>query len=78
MSGTVKLLSHEANFANGGKVSLILNYADPSTDELFLFENLDQMEECALERPFVPRSVWEEMVEMLAETTAVHNPKFLS
>lgn len=68
---------YEPNFVDGGKVSLLVKHPDRSKDELLVFEDLDDMEACAIARPYIPLATWETVSAMYMETQAQHNPKHI-
>lgn len=66
---------YEEQFIEGGKIGLLLKHPDSSRDEVLTFENFDDMEACAIARPYIPRSIWEKLCTMMEETMAFHDPK---
>jgi len=54
------------------RIGLIVEYSDSSLDEYLTFNNLDDMETCALARPYIPRSEWELLIKMLHLSKAYH------
>jgi hypothetical protein len=65
-------IEYEEYFIEGGKVGLIVKYAESSRNEYLLFKNLEDIESCALARPHIPQSMLETIFAMMEETMAHH------
>ena len=73
--GNTKLVGHEVDFVDGGKVGLLLKHSDISKSEYLTFNNLHEMKACALARPYIPLDLWGTLCTMMIETTAFHGAK---
>lgn len=65
------------NLETKGRVSMTLKHPAPKQDEKLLFECIEDMEACATVRPYIPKEVWEVLIEMYKAAQAQHNPKFI-
>lgn len=65
------------NLETRGRVSMTLKHLAPKQDEKLLFECIEDMEACAAVRPYIPKEVWEVLIEMYKAAQAQHNPKFI-
>ncbi|MDD2892541.1 MAG: hypothetical protein PHF20_01310 [Halothiobacillaceae bacterium] len=66
--------SYTPRFIEEGKVGVLIGHPNPKNDELLVFDDYDDMEACAISRPYIPVAVWETLSEMYRETQAKHNP----
>lgn len=75
------MLSNQIGFAlnleNKGRVSMTIRHNPPVKDEKLVFECLEDMQACATVRPYIPKEVWEVLIEMYKAAQAQHNPKFI-
>lgn len=62
------------NFLEDGGVSLLVKHPDPAKDELLKFNDYDDMEACAIARPYIPMETWETLSAMYLENQAKVNP----
>ena len=65
---------YTSRFIGDGKVGLLIEHLESERDELLEFEGLDDMEACAIARPYIPMETWKELSEMFRETQAHVNP----
>lgn len=65
------------NLETKGCVSMFIKHKDPVHEEKLLFECMEDMEACAVVRPYIPKEVWEVLIEMYKAAQAHENPKFL-
>lgn len=68
------MYKYTCKFIGEGNVGLLIEHPDSARDELLTFEGYDDMEACAIARPYIPIDTWKELSAMFRETQAQHNP----
>lgn len=73
---SVNKFAVELNLENKGCVSMTIRHERAKPEKLF-FECMEDMEACATVRPYIPKEVWEVLIEMYKASQAHANPKFI-
>ena len=59
------------------KVRLLIKHPDKNKDEILTFQTLEDMEICAELRTYIPLNIWKMLVDMLVESFAFYQPKYI-